>query len=296
MRERLKHLIGRAGEGVLVAGMFFVVSSVRQNFSAPPPPEQPLPISTLLKEQALGKDFILLLDRIYPELRQSGLTPKLVESFFTESQIPTLIYNFTDYRLNPAVIHTAYAFFESLGSQPKPESISYRINGQVRNLVLQSDPTIKRRITVIISGEAPQPRWEKEKPKLLANTWIFDDGTALSYVSLKERASINFNTPQTGTTLGFTIEACQQTISPLVLNSEKQPVLDDEDWKIGEEVTCNSLGRALAARLLRVPYDEYLNNLANQPSLSLGAKGTYHFFAVGRDAYYSIGTEGTVID
>jgi hypothetical protein len=118
--------------------------------------------------------------------------------------------------------------------------------------------------------------------------------SAFSYVTAGGDNDELFDTPQKQATSGFAVEACQQTLLVEVDDAQGRPVQDRAEQIIGQEVVCNSLGNALAARLLDVPYLDY--NLYARRSFSFPGGGPdLPLFAVSQALYETPRAAGAVL-
>ncbi len=77
---------------------------------------------------------------------------------------------------------------------------------------------------------------------------------------------------------------------------ENRIIVDSSEVETGQEITCNSLGYAIASAVLGISYNDYRNSLKG---LSTGnprkPETKYPLFSIGEDAYKSITQTGPVI-
>lgn len=226
------------------------------------------------------------LSEIYPELKKSGLSPREIDVLPSRIfNIPTVILNFTEYRINPTSTETIYYFFDSLGALPLPPSL---LNGGVEMIILPRGET--RRVMVVMPENAPRPSWARLQ---VATLYRRSDKLSFSYVSPTAAKDEFFAGDQANLTFSLAIEACQQTIRVGVRDGNGKFVEDRQAFQDAQELFCNSLGVAVAARLLGIPWEVY-RDYASRSSVYLET-GKRRPIILSRGPYESIPQDGSAV-
>lgn len=246
-------------------------------------------------------DFFNALIRFYPELIRTRLQPKDTSLVLLNPRVETAIVNFTGYQLNhratPAPYHV-FEFYAGLKGLLSPRA--YNLAGQDVLFNVSPWEEVKTRYTVITPSGTPHPSWQLKSyvggtlKDYSAATLRSPDGFAFSYAEAinAEPGERLFMTPQAQATLGFAIEVCQQTLRAEIVDAQRKILIrDKEQTEIAQEVVCNSLGYAVAARLLGASYDNYMESIKRT-----GIGPSYIPFAVSKKTFDSYPVTGPVIE
>lgn len=273
---------------------------------APPENIQTTPTSLLAAEtldEPLDQATIdQTIESLYPEYKNSGFAINYAHRVGVKSGILTLIFNFTDHRYNPAAARAIYDFFEPLADSPRVgekqvSTFAYRYNlgGNDRLLALAPMAQVKNRATVIVPSGAPLPLWgTAAESKVFThyandNAYTFIEASALAQTPL-------FATMQEWVTVSLAVEACQQTIQIVVLDSQGRQLFSQREDTMGQEVICNSLGRLVVSRLLGIKYDNYKKEMETATFSLPGTGGRKNSFLVFPEKMYnSVPTLGSIL-
>lgn len=218
--------------------------------------KNPMPTSARSGE-ALTPDYAYV-NKYYPELQRTGLKAKEKMSLAEDNAFgkPVEIFNYTEYALNRESISGIYDFFALLTHNNPGIRIKYKLNNNERIFSLVPESRVKSLTTLLVPVEAPNPNGLDYN----GISWGGGDllGRALSYVRIdNDNTDQLFTTDKEKVTKSFAVEACQQTVNVLVLDSNGRKIEDPTETSIAQEILCNSFGRAVAARQLGIPYARY---------------------------------------
>lgn len=257
-----KSLVPGFMSGVLV---FSGCTDSRANNTATPPSYDRATAETNI---GLPADFL----QSYPELLQTGLRVKSGGSIDVESNIPTQVYNMTDFTYHPETAQEIYAQMESLINPQKFFHLYYNLSGVRMLFSAYSYSNINSRTTVIVPKGTPRPKlWlagqTLDFSQLEAFTSRHPDLSLRTFVEVTDRVNPYlppiFNSPQAKATLAFTVEACQQIAYVKVIDEQGKEQMDELLHLTGQEVFCNVLGYGIASRIMSVPYQNYQTSTKN---------------------------------
>jgi hypothetical protein len=295
-KEHFKPLVEKVGRGGLILSLLATTSCAAPKVVPTAIEVTAAPLATA-KTGEKFQPLPSLIHQYYPELETSGLTLYQVETLAVRSDKQTYVYNFIEENLNLTSALSIYGYFDSLVSSSNPVILQhYPISGQDRNIRVLPQSQINKRATVIIPENAPKPSWPAAVD--LANqpaATYYPGDTAFSYVKQIHQPIGIFRTPSEVLTAEFAIEACQQTLKASVIDEKGNPVISPEEALIGQEAVCNSLGTAVAARLLNKTYQEYFDYVS-RGTMGLTKEGEkIGFISVTPRSYEALSPDGPIL-
>lgn len=228
----------------------------------------------------------------YPELVIMGLAINSKHAISLSSDAPATIYNLTPWQLDPSVANEVYGFFENLRKADARFGFLVKSNGENRKFVALPRPDLGELTLLVIPDDTPKPEWFMGGDLNFGATQILPDGAAFSFVETEADSFGFFDGSQKMATLGFSIEVCQQMMT-VEGDGGRDTSSESSDKNTGQEVFCNSLGYAVASRLLGIPYDEYLKSLGEVVLVEGGL--LFYPFPIPPDGYNSIRPRGTIV-
>lgn len=241
------------------------------------------------------------IEDLYPELKALG--PPKETTTITKSGISTTIRNFTDFSLNLLAISEIYRFLgdwaNNLGKSPSQYE-QFIVEGRSLNYVTR--PTVenwKSVITVIVPQDTPIPlvRGRSSDQQIAEYPYDTDKEGRKVFFVIRLGQGINtrlFRTTEEETTLSFVKSVCRQTISSVVTDRLEEPDLSKYRL-IAEVITNDRLAIAITARLLNIPYVNYLEYIKTQTRRSPRYNYSFSQQPVSEWEYYSIFPWGPVI-
>jgi hypothetical protein len=236
-------------------------------------------------------DFIL--NTFYPEYAGAKLSVHSSIPVPTDPKVPTMVFNLTDNELRPAAIRAIYSAFEEIAQQdisvggPDDETIEIGPRENVSRTML------------LIPDGAPKPRstisdFIRTRNPVAATTFTRGKDT-FSYVEMTSDKFTDgfFKSVQQFGTFNFAIEVCQSTVRAQPVDASGQPLTDATLAQDAQEVVCNSIGAAVAARALNLPYATYQAFATSHPIRI--TNGRSPALVVPQDAYASFPTQGAVV-
>lgn len=287
MQERLKEGL-RAGlivslltlPGCAKSSITFTVES-----PSPTPAVKQIPTPVLIPNaERVFPGVPIYLTYYYPELLDTDLAEYSHYVYIGDKKASIGVANLTKKRLNQSALDALYEHFISFPQ--KFNSLPYEIRRRKIDIEITPRDNIIVRQTVIIPRSTPLPAWAP--PKTPAMT-IIDNEATFSYVMVdnSEVEDEIFNSPERQATLEMATEACQQLVNTKTLGKESDYV---------QEIVCNSLGNAAAAKLLGAPYEKYLSNLKRRTTFSIQDPNIqFPMLSVPQELYDSIAAQGAVI-
>lgn len=198
------------------------------------------------------QDAIDLGNKFYPEMSQYKDFLTGLHKIQTKSGISTVVLNYTTKRFDVAAAEWIYQTIEDLAvEQYSNKPVQYQLNNQDRFLLYTLNPLVSRRFMAIVSDDTQGLQ--------AGQTTLSQNGeTAVSLLITNSNDKDGFDALSS-----FTVEACQQTVTPLVYVKKKEqeevfePIKDADEVLTGQEVGCSSLGYAIAMRILGDSYYTY---------------------------------------
>jgi hypothetical protein len=209
----------------------------------------------------------------YPEL--SGLRVYDKGKIYTLGEISW--YNLTPYQVNQKSLIDTIAFYETFTQQGVTLPLNYTGTDVTLSFTLQLSP---HHIFFFLPATAPNPSWYAQKaiPGITTHQFDMTSIALIRDLPPRENSEEIFTTQQAFMEKAFSVEACQS----IVLVNTSLP----EAWRPSQELFCNNVGRALAAKTLGIPYQEYAA-WANQGKSLQSPDGTYRIplFAIREQLY-----------
>jgi hypothetical protein len=234
-----------------------------------------------------------VLSTFYPEYDKTKLNVHSAIGVPTDPKVPTMVYNLTDAELRPASIRAIYAAIEDIGNQDL--SVDGR-NDETINVQPRQNAS---RTMVLIPEGVPKPRstvsdFIRTRDPVAATTFTKGHDT-FSYVQMtSDKFTDGYfrSVPQFGT-FNFAIEVCQATLRAQPVDANGAPLTDATLAQDAQEVVCNSIGAAVAARALNLPYDTYEAFASSHPIRI--TNGRTPALVVPQDAFMSFPTAGAIV-
>jgi len=238
-----------------------------------------------------------VLDTYYPEFAASGLSVRESFSPRMASGTPVTVYNLTDRKMRRPVIQALYAMLEDFSRQPQllpgfeamPDTeIAIRRRAPVSLiLVLIPEGVLKPRATASDFIRTRNPP---------ANTTIGRNGDLFTFVQVSAGLFTDgsFNAVPDFATFNFGVEICQELIRATVVDSRGVTVNVGAAGNDAQELVCNSLGGAVAAAALSLPYEKY-EAFAEAHPIRLSA-GSAPAIVVDEESYAEYPQTGPVIE
>lgn len=209
----------------------------------------------------------------YPELLQTGLRVKSGGDVPVNSNIPTHIYNMTDFAYNPEAAKEVYTQLEDLINPKDTYGLYYDLSGVRMLFRADSYSGVNFRRTLIVPKGTPRPKlWT------IGQTLDFSQFSAFTNIdtqNIGQRSFIEatdrvdsflpdiFNTAPTKTTLMFAVEACQQIAYVRVFDAAGKDQSSNSLLRLtGQEVFCDILGYGIASAMLDIAYPDYAASTA----------------------------------
>lgn len=216
--------------------------------------------------------------RFYPDGVDFSLKENL--SINNPDNIPTSIYNFSDRQINATVASELYRIFSTDSVFKQPFTESFGLEKLTYELYAQPRKQVSQRAFVLLPNDISGPSESLRQSFEDAATTVDASGVVFSFarkVDIVQRLA-PFNTPVEYLTAEFAVEICQQSLQ--IGYKKDQGSIHYDDSPVGtlrQEVFCNSMGEAVAARFLNVPYLEYVanvgtRNLFDQPPIMIPQK------------------------
>lgn len=236
-----------------------------------------------------------ILDLFYPEFRGSGLKINSTTTVPVLSGVPTTIANLTDQQLRSTTVLGLYNVFESYAGQP---FVLPGFDG-TDDSILIGPRQAQTRSFLVIPGGAVKPRATtseliKTRNPPAVTSWDTNDNV-FTFVELKEGGFVTglFTQVREFATLNFAVEVCQQTLEATAVEPDGTPVADPIPSRDAQELVCNSLGGAVAARALGMPYEVY-EAFANAHPIRL-TEASADALVVSESAYAAFPVLGSVL-
>lgn len=234
------------------------------------------------------------LKRFYPELKTAGLSPRTVDRIATESQTPTTVYNFTDYRFDPQIASSVYNFLEFVAKRSRLAFHLIGADGSERNVLLLPRNTIENRLMVVIPPDVPKPNvGSYNLSNVPAATFFPEDIAAFSYVQLGGSLTHFFDGEEANLDLAVATEVCNQAIFAAVIDKRNTFVDDPEELNRAQMLSCATIAIAQVAGSQGIPYEKYINFLRR--TISIPNQGQYRLLPLPREPYRMIPQVGSMI-
>jgi len=236
-------------------------------------------------------DFIL--STFYPEYAGARLSVHSSIPVPTDPRVPTMVFNLTDNELRPTAVRSIYAALEEIAAQ------DIAVAGPNDETIDIGPRTNASRTMVLIPDGAPKPRstvsdFIRTRNPVAATTFTRGKDT-FSYVEMTSDKFTDgyFKSVQQFGTFNFAIEVCQATVEAQPVDEAGAPLEDATLKQDAQEVVCNSIGAAVAARALNLPYATYEAFASSHPIRI--TNGRVPALVVPQDAYASFPTAGAIV-
>jgi hypothetical protein len=286
----------------LIAGLFALVLAAASvacgggSSSSAPAANAPATTSATATQAASGASKPLprdVINTFYPEYPGAKLSVHGSLSVVTDPKVPTILYDLAGFELRAAAIRAIYTTFESIAQQdlaldgPNDETIE--IGGRENT----------SRTFVLIPDGAPKPRstvsdFIKTRDPVAATTYTKGKDT-FSYVEMTSDRFTDgfFKSVQEFGTFNFAIEVCQSTVQATPVDPNGVALNDATLSQDAQEVVCNSIGAAVAARSLGMSYKDYQSFATTHPIRI--TNGRSPALLVPNDDYAAYPTAGAII-
>ena len=231
----------------------------------------------------------ILFESLYPEFKKLGIQARetiYIDPEYTDSDVPTEVVNYTDFKLDTKVINEFYRIFEFYAGERL--EMPGGLGDPNQKIIVTGTNNSKVRSFIFIPENAPRPFEDRLPREETSAATLSIEGLEFSFVRVQPSDFEGFKTYQENTTLSAATEVCQQLLHATLVDASGQEI-DEGMIKFSQEVICNSLGIAVASKALGYSYSQYETFLRNH------GVANYSPLSLDEQVYSAFSTHGTVL-